>query len=219
MADQIRLILEPRRVLGKKVKQLRRAGFTPVHLYGPGIDSQSLQCSNRELLTILTRAGRNTPIAISVEGSDDENLALVRDIHWEPVRGDLLHVDFLRVDVAQRISAEVPLTLVGESEGAREARGAVVQRLYSLQIEALPLSIPQEMQVDVSLLNEPESVIRARDIELPADVTLLTDPETMVAGIDVARGQVGEVEDTEETGGEEIQESAVSEEANSQEEN
>lgn len=219
MADQIRLILEPRRVLGKKVKQLRRAGFTPVHLYGPGIDSQSLQCSNRELLATLTRAGRNTPIAISIEGSDDENLALVRDIHWEPVRGDLLHVDFLRVDVAQRISAEVPLTLVGESEGAREARGAVVQRLYSLQIEALPLSIPQEMQVDVSLLNEPESVIRARDIELPADVTLLTDPETMVAGIDVARGQVGEVEDTEETGGEEIQESAVSEEANSQEEN
>ena len=219
MAEQIRLILEPRKILGKKVKQLRRAGFTPVHLYGPGIDSQSLQCSHRELLSILTRAGRNTPIAILVEGSDEENLALVRDVHWEPVRGDLLHVDFLRVNVGQRISAEVPLTLVGESEGAREARGAVVQRLYSLQIEALPLKIPQEMEVDVSLLNEPESVIRAKDIELPADVTLLTDPETMVAGIDVARAQVGEMEGVGETGGEQRQESAVFREADSKKEN
>ena len=187
MTEQITLRLEPRTVLGKKVKQLRRAGITPVHLYGPGIDSQSLQCPNRELLHVLTRAGRNTPISLAIEGREGEDLALVRHVHREPVRGELLHVDFLRVDVAQRISAEVPLVLVGESEGAREVRGAVVQRLYRLQVEALPLDIPHELEIDASLLTEAESVIRAQDIPLPSNVTLRTDPEAMVAGIEVAR--------------------------------
>ncbi len=187
MADGIALELQTRDVLGKKVKNLRKAGVIPVHLYGPGMASRSLQCQGPELLKALGQAGRNIPIAITVEGEPDEHLAFVRELQWDPVRGDLYHVDLLRAVATQRVSAEVPVRLVGDSPGARAAGGTVGQMRYAVTVEALPLDMPQVLEVDLSTMTEPNSAIRVRDISLPADAVLLTDPDEMVARIEVAR--------------------------------
>ena len=187
MTDMITLKLQPRSTLGKKVKRLRRAGIVPVHLYGPGIASRSLQCQGPELIKALTKAGRNTPISITIEGEGDEYLAFVREIQWDPIRSTLFHVDFLRAEATQRVSAEVPVVLTGQSPGARESSGTVVQQLRSLTVEALPLGMPQDIRVDLSSLTQPDSVMRAGDIPLPSDTTLLNDPTEVVARIEVAR--------------------------------
>ena len=195
MADRLTLELQQRSILGKKVKRMRRAGVVPVHLYGPGITSRHLQCQGRELIKVLAEAGGNTPVTLTLEGEVDEHLAFVREIQWDPIKGDLFHVDFMRAEATQRVSAEVPVVLYGDSPGARQAMGSVVQQLRSITVEALPLDMPREISFDLTSLIEPDGVIRAADAPLPPDTIMLTDPQEVVARIQVAREEAvaGEV--------------------------
>jgi large subunit ribosomal protein L25 len=185
--EAIKLELEPRVILGKKVKQLRRSGTVPVHLYGPGIAARPLQCEQKQLLRALARAGSTNPISLSVQGEAGERLTFAREIQWNPMRGDLLHVDFLAVSATEKVAAQVPVNLVGESPGARETGGGVAQVLYTVDVEALPMEIPNELEIDLAELVDPNSVVRAADLPLPPNVTLITDPEAMVVRVDAGR--------------------------------
>ncbi len=191
--EAIKLELEPRAILGKKVKRLRREGIVPVHLYGPGVDPRALQCEQGRLVRALTRAGGNTPITVTVPGEDGEKLTFAREIQWDPVRGSILHVDFLAVQATQRISAQVPIVLIGESPGAREASGAVIQQLRELTVEALPLEIPNEVEVDLAILTDSSGAIRVGDLILPDNVDVLTEADEVVVRIEVTRAEVEEV--------------------------
>ena len=183
----IKLALEPRNILGKKVKQLRKTGTIPVHLYGPGVESLPLQCDQSLLIRALSQAGGTTPISITVQGESEEQLTFAREIQWDPLRGNILHVDFLMVQANQRVSAQVPISFTGDSPGAREASGTVIQQLREVTVEALPLEIPNEVEVDLTQLTDPDGSIRAGDLNLGANVTLLTDSEEVVARIEVTR--------------------------------
>ena len=191
--ESISLELSPREVLGKKVKRLRRQGVIPVHLYGPGVDPQPLQCATTKLVDVLVRAGGNTAVTVTVQGGQETHLAFAREIQWSPRRDDILHVDFLAVDASRPVSAQVPITLIGDSPGARTAGGTVMQQLRDLNVEALPLEVPRELELDLSMLTEPDGVLRAADIVIPGNVTLLTDPEDVVVRIEVLRAVEEEV--------------------------
>ncbi len=183
----IKLALDPREVLGKKVKQLRKSGTIPVHLYGPGLESRPLQCDHSSLIRALSQAGGTTPINISVPGESGEQLTFAREIQWDPLRGNILHVDFLAVQANQPIAAQVPLSLVGDSPGAREAGGTVIQQLREVTVEALPLEIPSTIEVDLSQLTDPNGTIRVGQLKPGPNVTLVTDSEEVVARIEVVR--------------------------------
>ena len=187
MPDRISLKLQPRSSFGKKNRALRRSGLTPVHLYGPGIEPKNLQITSVDLVKVLAQAGATSPISITVEGESGEHLAFAREVQWDPVRGRLVHVDFLRTIATELISAEAPVVLEGESAGARASSGSVVQLLRQVTVEALPLDMPREILVDVSVLDQPDSVIRAGDLPIPNGVTLLTDPDEMVARVEAGR--------------------------------
>ena len=202
--EAVKLELHSREILGKKVKQLRRAGIIPVHLYGPDVDSRSLQCKQREVLRALARSGGTTPIIVTVEGESGEQLTFAREVQWHPIRGDILHVDFIAVRATQRVSAQVPINLVGESPGARESGGTTIQQLRELTVEALPLEIPGEVEVNLEILTDPNGSIRAGEITLPANVDMLTDAEEVVVRIEAARAEepvVAEVQEGAEAGG------------------
>jgi large subunit ribosomal protein L25 len=190
--EAFKLVLEPRTTLGKKVKQLRKTGVIPVHLYGPEMESRALQCPQRDVLRALSRTGGTTPISITVNGERGEFLTFAREVQWHPVRGAILHVDFMAVRATQRLTAQVPINLVGESPGAREAGGSVIQQLRELTVEALPLELPSEVEVNLEILTDPAGVIRAGEIPLPANVLLLTDPEDVVVRIEALRVEVVE---------------------------
>ena len=198
--ESISLELSHREVTGKKVKQLRREGMIPVHLYGPGVEAQPLQCDTTSVVDVLVKAGGNTAVHITVQGSQGSHLAFAREIQWGPRRDDILHVDFLAVDATRPVSAQVPITLVGESPGARTAGGTVMQQLRDLSVQALPLEVPRELELDLSTLTEPDGVLRAGDIAIPSSVTLLTDPEDVVVRIEVLRAVEEEVFGEEEGG-------------------
>ena len=185
--EAIKLKLTPREMLGKKVKQLRRAGIIPVHLYGPGIESRSLQCEGASLIQVLARAGGNTPISVAVRGETGDQLAFAREIQWDPRRDEVLHVDLLVAEANRPVSAQVPIILSGESPGARLAGGTIMHQLRLLDVEALPLEMPSQAEVDLATLTEPDGVIRVSDISLPSNVTVLTDPEELVVRIELPR--------------------------------
>ena len=197
--ESINLELEPRIVLGKKVKQLRREGTIPVHLYGPGVEPRPLQCENRQLLRVLARAGSTNPVTLSIKGEAGERLAFAREIQWSPIRSELLHVDFLAVSATEKVTAQVPINLVGESSAARDTGGSVAQALYALEVEALPLEIPNEIVIDLSVLVDTNSVVRAGELPLDANVTMLTDPEAMVVRVDAGRLAVARQPEAGET--------------------
>ena len=193
--EAISLELTPRDILGKKVKHLRREGILPVHLYGPGVDSRPFQCESPKLIEVLARAGGNTPITVTIKGQDESRLAFAREIQWDPRRDVILHVDFLVAEVSRPVSAQVPIVLVGESLAARAVGGTVMQQLRTLSVEALPLEIPGELEVDLAQLTEADGVIRAGEITLASNVTMLTDPEDVVVRIEMPRVVVEEEEE------------------------
>lgn len=187
----VQLELQPRELLGKKVGRLRRAGITPVHLYGPGIESRALQCASRQLIAILAAAGASSPITITIEGEPGNHLAFAREIQWDPRRDSVLHVDLLAADASRPVSAQVSVVLSGEAPGALRSSGTVSQLLFAIEVSALPLEMPAQADVDLAVMTSEDSVVRAGDISLPSGATLLGDPEEMVARIDVPRGAMG----------------------------
>ena len=201
------LSLSQRTVTGKKVKQLRRQGILPVHMYGRGIDSMSLQGVARDLRRLLPRIGTNIPVSVRVEGNEGENVCFVRDVQRHPVTEDLLHIDFIRVDVTQTISAEVPIALIGSAPATQQG-GTLLQPLTSLLVEALPMDIPATVEADVSGLDDFEKSIVVRDIPIADNVTVLTDRDEFVARVIPPRVET----ETFDVSDEELDEEATEEE-------
>ena len=179
--DEVRLEADQRVALGKKVGALRRAGITPIHVYGRGEDSLSLQADTYDLVRTLGVVGQTSPLTLTVGRA--EHFVMVQHVHRHPVSERLLHVDLLRVSRSERVHASVPLHFEGESQGAREDGASLSEMVHSIEVEALPTDIPHEFTIDLSLLATPDSVIRAGDIELPPGVTLLSDPTTSIVHV------------------------------------
>ncbi|MAQ54186.1 MAG: 50S ribosomal protein L25 [Chloroflexi bacterium] len=199
--NAVEIELNPRELMGKKVGRLRRAGIVPVHLYGPGMEPRALQCNTSQLIRVLATAGGATPIHITIQGEPGNHLAFAREIQWDPKRDDLLHVDLLAADVSRPVTAQVPIVLIGESAGARTVSGTVMHQLRAVDIQALPLEMPSEIELDISVMEEPDSVIRVSDLLIPENATLLSDVEELVVRIELPRVEVEvEVEEGLEEG-------------------
>ena len=194
MMDVQSLNLSQRAVTGKKVKQLRRQGILPVHMYGNGIDSQALQAEAGDLRRLLPRVGTNIPVSVKVDGSDAENICFVREVQRHPVTEDLLHIDLIRVDVTQTISAEVPITLVGFAP-ATQRGGTLLQPLTTLLVEALPMDMPASVEADISDLDDFEKSVVVSDIVVGANVTVLTDSDEFVARVSPPRVEAEDIFD------------------------
>ena len=193
--DTPSITLSPRTVTGKKVKQLRREGVVPVHLYGWDIDSMPLQVNAQTLNRVLPTVGANIPLTVEIDGGKDESVCFVREVQRHPVTDDVLHVDFLRVDVSQTIRAEVPVLLTGNSPAVREGGGTLLQPLQELLVEALPMNVPASLEADVSILDDFEKGVYVRDLTLAANVVVITDPDEMVARVAPPRVEEVEVEE------------------------
>ena len=203
MAENITLLAEPRTERGSRpAGRLRRTGNVPAVVYGLGSDTLEVSVPARELQHILA-GGANTLVTLKV-GSDDA-LTLVRQVQREPTRGDLLHVDFVRVRTDVAVAAEVPLRLTGEPAGVKDG-GLLEQMIFTLSIEAKPQDIPHDLEADVSHLDI-GGQIRIGEIALPAGVVAMLDGETLVAQVVAPR--VAEEEAPVE--GEEGAEGAVAE--------
>jgi len=189
------LKLLPREVTGKKVKQLRLNGITPVHLYGGAEDSAALQVQSSDLRRLLLNVGGNVPITIEVEGTEGEDICFVREVQRHPVSDEVIHVDFLRVDTDQKVTAEVPIILDGEAPAVRNLGGTLAQPMQSLSVEAFPLDMPASLHVSISSLEGFEDAVRISDLVLGEGVATSVAPSEMIARVMQPRLEEEETEE------------------------
>jgi large subunit ribosomal protein L25 len=176
---EITLTATPRPPKGTRTaRRLRGEGKVPGVLYGLGADAVPLSVEWRELrAALVTEQGLNAVIHIEVDG--EKTPTLVKDMQRHPVRRNVLHIDFIRVDLDKPVDVEVSISLEGEAEAVSREGGVVDQVLLALHITAKPSDIPSGLSVDISGLEIGEA-LRVGDIVLPAGVTTSVDAEEAV---------------------------------------
>jgi large subunit ribosomal protein L25 len=185
--EQMELRAHSRKLVGKKVRFLRRQGITPVHLFGHNIESLALQCDTGQLEQLLMRAGRTELVGLKLDGAKKLRSAVVREVKRDALSGGLVHVDFYQVSMEEKIKVEVPIVLVGEAPALKSKGYILSHELDSLHIECLPDRIPASVQVDTSSLAEEGQGIHVQDIVLGEGITVLDDPEHVIVKVSVLR--------------------------------
>lgn len=199
MADYV-IDAQPRTVVGKKVNRLRNAGLVPCTVYGPKTAPVNIQVPYRPLQVALMQAGGTNLIDLKVNGTT--HTVLAREVQRHVLRGEILHVDFFAVDLQSKVTTNVPVHLVGESEAVVTKRGILLTGATAITIETLPANLMHSIEVDLTKLKEVGDAIMVSDLDLGPDVTILSDPEELIARIsqtsaaraeeDLAEGEEGE---------------------------
>jgi len=193
--ETLEIKTENRDTMGKKTRFLRRQGVTPVHLFGHGLKSRSLQCPTIEAERLAARAGTTRLVKLQIEDVGTPHMVFIREIQRNPVSGQLLHIDFFQVKMTEKMTAEIPIVLVGHAPAIKGKGRIMSHPLSHLSVECLPDKLPPRVEVDVSSLEEMEDAIHVKDISLDPEVTILTDPEQLVAKVsEVAAARVEEEE-------------------------
>ena len=115
------LTAQPRKSFGKKLNALRRQGITPIHIYGRGIESLSLQVDTSTLVQALARFGRTSPFTVLAD--EQEHFVMVKEVQRHPVTERILHLDLIQVSRTERLRANVPIAIEGEAPAARQEAG------------------------------------------------------------------------------------------------
>jgi large subunit ribosomal protein L25 len=183
VADNVDLQAQERYERGKNAaRRLRASGMTPAVLYGEGNEaggSTALAIPTRIVDYTLHHYGDNALYNIAIDGST--STARVVDAQRDPVSGLLVHVDFVPVNMTERIEVTVPLSVTGDAPGVDEG-GVLQQVAYEIQVESLPGDIPQEITLDVSGLGMNENLTLG-DLTLPEGVVLLSEPEEVAVTV------------------------------------
>jgi large subunit ribosomal protein L25 len=175
--EQVTLRADQRTSSGSRpAKRLRREGRIPAIVYGRGQEAVSVTVSQRDLYGALhTEAGLNALINLEIDGGDTV-LSVAREIQRHPVRGEITHLDFIKVSLDVAIQADVGLDYVGDPVGVREEGGFVEAIENSVLIEALPTQIPSSIEVDINELGIGDT-LKVADLPAIEGVEYVDDPE------------------------------------------
>ncbi|MEC8334600.1 MAG: 50S ribosomal protein L25, partial [Actinomycetota bacterium] len=212
MADLVLNTEEKTTIGSRSSRRLRRDGKVPGVLYGLGQDPEIFSVDYGDLRGALnTDAGLNALIQLSVNGTNQ--LSILKTLQRHPVKDEVIHVDFVRVDPNQELAVEVPIVLEGVAKKVTDQNGMVDQTMFSLSVLSLPDSIPNELTANVSEL-EINDAIRVSDVVLPEGVRTEVDPEEAIAVGTVTRSTMESMaaEEAAEIEGDEEMEGETSEE-------
>ncbi|MBQ3586789.1 MAG: 50S ribosomal protein L25 [Synergistaceae bacterium] len=199
MADIVTLVMESREKTGKGENgRIRREGYVPCVMYGPEISPNIIGKVNmREIERIL--AGRWESTRLNVKLPDGrEELCIIREAQRHPLKDLPLHIDFLHLVRGRKITVNIPVEVTGRDDSQGIKDGGVLESIHELEVETLPMSIPDVITVDVSGLNIGDA-IHVSDLKLPENVTALADPEEVVAIVVTSRGVEDAEPEAEET--------------------
>ena len=194
MAKQTELVVSRRETTGKAVKRLRKAGLIPANIYGHKEASEAVQIE-AAAFTALRRAHKTSSIlALRMDGDGRSSVqtALVRHIQRNPINGKILHIDFFRVNLTERIGVKVPLHSVGEAPGVKDENGVLLHLLDALEVECAAQDIVDSFEVDVTSLAHIDDTLHASDVKLPEGYKQITDPEEPIVKVAATRAEKAE---------------------------
>jgi len=190
MADSYTLDVQQRTILGKQVRQLRRNNLIPAVVYGAGGQPLSISCPRRPLEILLSKAGGTHIVTLNIIDGQPQS-ALVREVHRHPIRRDLIHVDFLRVDLLRKLRAEVPLLFVGLPKLGVDL--TLAQFMTVVEVECLPKDIPDHIEVNISGLASGGDHVTVADLPNFEGVTYVTDSSDVIVRLDFTTANAADV--------------------------
>lgn len=174
---------EIRKITGRKIKNLRVQGLLPANVSGKKIKSEAVQVNLKEFKKVFAEAGETGLVELKI-GSDTRPV-LIHNIQRNPVSDEYIHADFLQVDLKEKVEAEVPVELTGESPAEKQSIGTVVQYLNEIRVEALPTDLPEKFVIDVSTLSEVDQAVYVKDVKVDkSKVDIKDDPEEIVVKVE-----------------------------------
>ncbi len=179
--EKIVLKSEERKVFGHKNKRLRKEGRLPGNIFGRDFKSKAVVVNLREFEKVYKKAGRTNVVYLKL-GSKDLPV-LISNIQYDPVHMRIIHVDFRKVDLKRKVTAEVNIKIVGESPAVKDKGAEVLIQANTLEVEALPDKMPSEIEVDISHIQEPGVEIKVKDLPESKDYQIVEDPEKAVVVI------------------------------------
>jgi len=177
-------------------RETRREGFIPAILYGPGYEPLPIKVERKSAEKIINQLRAHNvmgDLKIS-DGKEEKIKVILKDIQFDEITGEILHLDFYRVRMDKPVVMEVPINLVGESPGV-EKGGILEHELREIEIEVLPANIPEKIDVDISNLDIGDSLL-VKDIEVGEGIKILEDEEKVV--VSILAPEVAEEEEKEE---------------------
>jgi len=200
MTEQIIIEAQKRTVKGKQVGALRRQGILPGIIYGrikkDQIQPIPIQLDLHEVSQTIKKLTGSSLVTLNVEG--EKYPAILRESQRDIIYGTLRHVDFMAVSLSETLQTEVPIELIGQAPAEINMAAVVVTGVSVLEIECLPQDLPDRIEVDATILEDIDSVIYVKDLDISENITILTDPDELIAGVTYVT--IEEEEEEEEEG-------------------
>jgi large subunit ribosomal protein L25 len=190
---EVTLEVERREATGKEVaKKLRREGRVPAVVYGGRREPVAITVDRKSISELISKSehGIRSVFLLKMAGSDQQRHAMIKEVTIDPISRKMMHVDFVRVAMDEKVRVTVPIHLNGTAIGVKEG-GLLDWQVREIHIECLPNAIPDSVEVDVGPLGHHE-YYRVKDLKLPEGAKVLDDPERVVVGVTVARAEVAE---------------------------
>jgi len=207
--DKHTLKAEKRKILGQKVKTLRKEGVLPANIYGKKVKSLAIQIPMNDFQKVYKEAGETGIVEIAVDSS--KKPVLINNVQVHPVTDIPIHVDFLQIDLKEKVTADVPVDLIGESPAEKSGLGTVVQQINEIEVEALPTDLPEKFEVDLSKLTKVDMAVLVKELDVDKKkVEIKSDAEQILVKVEPPRkeeevivpveteDEEGEVEEGEE---------------------
>jgi large subunit ribosomal protein L25 len=186
MAQRLELDIAPRTVMGKANKRLRKAGIIPANIYGHKEAPQPVQVEALALERLRREHGARNVLSLRLPNGPTQT-ALISHVQRDARNGTILHVDFARVSLRERVEVKIPLRFVGEARGVKMQGGVLLPLLDTLSVECRASDLVEFIEVDISSLTDIDSALRAGDIKLPNNYKLVTDPGEPVIKVNAPR--------------------------------
>ncbi len=177
----LKLEVKKREIFGSKNKSLFEEGLIPAEIYGHGFENVHASVVLKDFKNVLKEAGESSLITVSV--GKDSFPAIIYDVQKDVLGDKIIHIDFYRVRMDEKIKATVPLIFIGEAPAVKEKGGVLVKSVEEVEIESLPGDLPHQLEADLSVLAELHQSLHIKDIKVPKGVKILVEPEMGIATV------------------------------------
>ena len=184
-----------RETTGKQVKRLRLEGLVPAVLYGNDKKGRVLSVNAHDFHKLYKEAGSTTLINLGIDATAPVKV-LIHDVQLNPTKRTISHVDFLEVNLKEKLRTEIPLAIVGQTDLVDVQDGTILTVRDNVEVECLPEDLVSEIEVDISVLKDFDDAIRVSDLKVPAGIEILTDADEMLISVSAPRSEA-EMEELE----------------------
>ncbi len=198
--SELTIKVEKRDKTGKNAnRQLRALGAVPAVVYGDKKDAVPITIDRKKVIELLKKGGgENAVFKLELAGTKASRHAMIRDLQVDPISRRIIHIDFQRIDLKEKVRVEVPIHLIGEPTGVKNEGGVLDFITREVEVECLPNDIPPALEIDVSALAIGDHV-EAKDLVLPKNVELIDEPERVIVSVSHSR-VAAEIEELEAEG-------------------